>query len=335
MSPNPMSATSRLAMQAEQRHRRARQWHWVLGGLAVALVVMIGVQSYSSQSELGGSGDPNATSSIDTGPWRDPGALPGWDTASPGIPAEVTRRSLASVGKVLGPHGSGTGWIARSGIVITNNHVVQLGGTPLSFQINGGPSVPCEVIGRTQSLEIAALSCPTGDRPAIPIGVADVDQGVAVLTIGYPLGVGPAITTGGVTNTAEVINDIAAIDTSATGAPGSSGSPIIDGNGHVVAMATWGSGGGRLSGVRLGEVRHYLDHPDEFTTLHGGENLRRLEWAFGIGLIGFALGAFTKYRSGYGGVWRRAVSLAIGGVLVGLIVAQAIVLASDPSRILG
>ena len=322
-------------MQAERRHRRARQWHWVLGGLAVALVVMIGVQVFSSQSDLGGSGDPNATARIDTGPWTRPGALPGWDTESPGIAPGVTRQALASVGKVAGPRGSGTGWIAKAGVVITNNHVVQGAGTPLHFEINGGPSVRCEVIGRTQSLEIAALSCPTGDRPAITVGIADVSDGTTVLTIGYPLGIGPAITTGGVINTAEVINGIPAIDTSATGAPGSSGSPIIDGQGHVVAMATWGSGGGRLSGVRLGEVRHYLDHPDDFTTLHGGENLRRFEWAFGIGLLGFAIGAFTRYRSGYGGVLRRAVLFGIGGVLVGLIVAQAIVLASDPARILG
>lgn len=322
-------------MQAEHRHRRARQWHWVLGGLAVALVVMIAVQAFSSQSNLGGSDDPNATARLDTGPWRTAGALPGWDTDSPGVDQEVTRHALASVGKVAGPRGSGTGWIARTGVVITNNHVVQGAGTPLRFEINGGPMVACEVIGRTQSLEIAALSCPTGDRPPISVGLADVIDGTTVVTIGYPLGIGPAITTGGVTNTEEVINGIPAIDTSARGAPGSSGSPIIDGKGHVVAMATWGTGGGQLSGVRLGEVRHYLDHPDDFTTLHGGENLRRFEWAFAIGLLGFAIGAFTRYRSGYGGVLRRAVSFGIGGVLLGLIVAQAIVLASDPARILG
>lgn len=311
--------------------RRLAPW---LGLLVVLAVVSAGWWAIAANhSALGGSDDPNATADIATGAWTTQ-ELPGWTTPPEGMAPEVSRRVLASVGKVNGPWGSGSGWIARRGVVITNNHVVQFAKEPLTFSINGGPTVDCKVIGRTRNDEIAALSCPTGDRPALPLRTDAVGTGTVLLTVGYPMGAGPAMSVGEVSDTSQEIAGIPALTTTAVGAPGSSGSPMVDGSGRVIGMVTWGIGGSSspVSGVRVNDVEPLVTDPDGFSAFHGAETSKVLWWGGVLGMIGFALGAYVRYRSGYEGALRRGLGFGVGGLIVGLIAAMATTWLDDPSR---
>ena len=308
---------------------RRRPWR----SLAVMLVALgaIGWFVQTGQSTLGGSEDPNATAVVDTGTIGP--ALPGWDAVPPDFDPTVGRQALASVGKVIGPRGMGSGWIARRGVVITNNHVVQFAGTPLRFAINGGPTVDCQLIGRTRSEEIAALSCPTGTRPPLRIWTGPVDLDVPLLTLGYPAGTDVVVLSSGrVTEERRMIDEIPALGTSAHGAPGSSGSPMVDAYGRVFGMVTWGSDAdGRVLGVRVTDVQPIVTDPDGFGNLHGADTRTRLLWAGGFAAAGCLLGAWTRYRSGYGGVLRRAAWLAASMGVVGLLIAQLSLFLRDPS----
>ena len=327
-TPPPQQQRPRSKWRRPPRSR-PRPWRT----LAVVLVGLgaIGWFVQTGQSTLGGSEDPNATAVVDTGTIG-PG-LPGWDAVPAGFDPTVGRQALASVGKVIGPRGMGSGWIARRGVVITNNHVVQFAGTPLRFAINGGPTVDCQLIGRTRSEEIAALSCPTGTRPPLRIWTGPVDPDVSLLTLGYPGGTDVVVLSSGrVTDANRMIDDIAALGTSAHGAPGSSGSPMVDAYGRVFGMVTWGSDAdGQVAGVRVTDVQPIVEDPDGFGNLHGAATRTRLLWAGGFAVAGFLLGAWTRYRSGYGGIFRRATWLAVSMGAVGLLVAQLSLFLSDPS----
>ncbi|MDB5524795.1 MAG: macromolecule metabolism [Rhizobium sp.] len=86
----------------------------------------------------------------------------------------------------------------KSGLVITNNHVVA-GADDIRIALSDGREFPARVTFKDERLDLAILKIDggNGDFPAMPIGDSDaVDVGDLVLAIGNPFGVGQTVTSG-------------------------------------------------------------------------------------------------------------------------------------------
>lgn len=233
------------------------------------------------------------------------------------IPQRVIDSALQSVGKVTST-GYGSGWIAAPDTVITNFHVART--TEIYFTPPNGRPLRCYRAAAIREGDVAALKCPTGRRPSLPLRRSPVAVGESVVMIGYPGGEGPSVTTGEVLETSRTINDIDTIGVSAAGAPGSSGSPIMDHQGRVVAVGTFGGvNGAAINGLKIAEVRELLDEAGYLpATQRAAEWRLRLIRGLVIGSLAAALGAFLQWRSGYPGIARRAARYALVAVLVTL-----------------
>lgn len=150
---------------------------------------------------------------------------------------------------------SGTGFnVSPSGLIVTNRHVVQDSkGNPakriaVKFDRTDGGFLKAIVVKVSQSDELAWLKIEGGGKNPTVVGVArapSVRVGAPVALIGYPLGTGTA-GMGGAINTlkplstltvgtaSKILGDTLQLDVYA--AQGSSGSPVFDSRGHVIAV---------------------------------------------------------------------------------------------------
>lgn len=163
-----------------------------------------------------------------------------------------------SVVKVIvggcGQGGSGSGWIAGEGIVVTNAHVVAGTDQPGVKIEGGGETHDSEPIWYDPQNDVAILRTPEArGRPALSIGRAP-KAGKAAAVLGFPLGerykarearlgrTGP-FPPGLPRGLKLPIRRRSTYLRAGLGvAPGSSGSPVVDKRGRVVAMI-WGSWG--------------------------------------------------------------------------------------------
>jgi serine protease Do len=147
--------------------------------------------------------------------------------------------------------GIGTGVIIDTdGHIITNNHVVRLGGTTLANSITvtlaDGTTAPASVVGTDPQTDLAVIKinhaglAPSelGDSGSLPVG-SDV------VAMGYALGLqgDPTVTHGVVSALQRTIQeqDVSinnAIQTDASINPGNSGGPLVDDHGRVVGINT-------------------------------------------------------------------------------------------------
>ena len=138
------------------------------------------------------------------------------------------------------PVGFGSGFVIADGIVVTNVHV-----------IDGGPYVFAKLVnsetifGGSRSLlaynekwDLAVLSISGLDAP--PISFADSNTlliGDPVYAIGNPHGLTGTFSAGNV-SAKRRIKGVSYIQMTAPVSPGSSGGPVVDSNGHLVAVTT-------------------------------------------------------------------------------------------------
>jgi len=155
---------------------------------------------------------------------------------------------------------AGTGMIiSRSGLVLTNNHVIA-GATSVAVTIDGThTALPATVVGTDPALDLALLRI--GHPPANlhPVTFGDSQElvpGDAVIAIGNALGLqagSPTVTSGIVsalgrvvtatvptTGQTETLDNM--IQTDAAINPGNSGGPLVDSAGDVVGMNTAAAG---------------------------------------------------------------------------------------------
>jgi serine protease Do len=149
------------------------------------------------------------------------------------------RRSVVLVQGHQG-HGSGVIW-NRSGLIITNNHVVGRG--PITVELCDGRLLPAKVIARNRKNDLAALEVRESGLPAAPIGdSANLRVGELVIAVGNPFGVRGNATLGiisGVGNATwmgQADRDVIHADVAL--APGNSGGPLVDATGHVIGIAS-------------------------------------------------------------------------------------------------
>jgi len=134
--------------------------------------------------------------------------------------------------------------VDASGIVVTNNHVVE-GADEILVQLADRRQFPARVRFADARTDLAVLQLDAGRQrlPVLPLADSDrVQVGDIVLAIGNPLGVGQTVTQGivsAVARTAGGINDSGFfIQTDAAINPGNSGGALVDLSGRLVGINT-------------------------------------------------------------------------------------------------
>jgi serine protease Do len=172
----------------------------------------------------------------------------------------VVRVSVSAGSRGLGQQagGTGTGFIVdAAGYIVTNNHVVTLGGGRVagSIQVDlaDGRRLDATLVGRDERTDLALLKVNANNLT--PLTFADhrsIEVGQDVVAVGFALDLGgnPTVTRGVVSALDRTINerldngtpvDIpGAIQTDAAVNPGNSGGPLLNLRGEVVGVNTAG-----------------------------------------------------------------------------------------------
>ena len=142
---------------------------------------------------------------------------------------------------------SGTGVIIdESGLVLTNNHVIE-GGVEITVTLDDGTQLVAEVVGADRLSDLAVLRLPGDGYPSLLFRESgDLRAGDWVIAIGNALALpgGPTVTVGVVSALGRSIEsspnvtlyDLIQTDTSIN--PGNSGGPLIDLSGKLVGINT-------------------------------------------------------------------------------------------------
>lgn len=156
--------------------------------------------------------------------------------------------------------GAGTGMVlSPSGLVLTNNHVIE-GATKIEVQIAGaGPRYDAHAIGYDVADDVALIQIEkVSGLATVTIGdTSTLSVGDRVVTIGNALGAAGAhaVTTGSIdaldqtitandlTGSSETLSGLIQIDGRVQ--PGDSGGPLVNRAGQVIGMNTAGSTGSR------------------------------------------------------------------------------------------
>ncbi|MBS43898.1 MAG: trypsin [Nocardioides sp.] len=250
----PASSTTpigTLAPPARDSHRRGRVG-FAAAVVAAALVVgagagVGGAAVYSAASDEGGAGSTSVSTSQ---------VVPSSDTpAADGSVEQVAATVLPSVVEldVSGSQGAGSGSgiiLSSDGLVLTNNHVVELadGGGSVTVSFNDGTHATGTVLGTDPLTDTALVQAEgvSGLTPATLGESSGVSVGQDVVAIGSPYGLQSTVTSGIVSaldRPVDVGSDSAgnatvypAIQTDAAINPGNSGGPLVDLEGHVIGI---------------------------------------------------------------------------------------------------
>jgi len=155
--------------------------------------------------------------------------------------AERVRRSTVQVEGAGRGGGSGVIW-RPGGLIVTNAHVAQR--TVRRIRFSDGRAVPARVAERDPQLDLALLEADARDLPAAPIGDSDrLRVGELVLAVGSPYGHAGAVAVG-VVHTA---TDRRWVQADVKLAPGNSGGPLANAEGHVIGINTMVANGVALA----------------------------------------------------------------------------------------
>ena len=170
-------------------------------------------------------------------------------------------------GEGLGPRseeryeeGAGSGFIIDpSGIIITNNHVVE-DATYIEVTLDDGRVFSAQVVGRDPLTDVAVIKIKenVNNLPAVKLGNSDAMRvGDWVVAIGNPFGLASSVSAGIVSATARNIHVTRYdefIQTDAAINPGNSGGPLFNLKGEVIGMNTAIVGGGAGIGFAVPSV---------------------------------------------------------------------------------
>jgi len=158
-----------------------------------------------------------------------------------GFDAQDPRRRPEPQGRSGGALGSGF-IVDASGLVITNNHVVE-GADRVTVQLADGRELPGRVLGRDAKSDVAVVRI-EGKGNFRPIAWGDSDHirvGDSVFAVGSPFGLGNTVTSGIVSARGREIgagpyDDFLQVDAAINS--GNSGGPLFDASGRVVGVNT-------------------------------------------------------------------------------------------------
>lgn len=176
-------------------------------------------------------------------------------------PAVVSIHAFGGSGSMSAgfPRGMGSGFIvSKDGVVVTNHHVVA-NSTALEVKLADGRRFKATLLGSDQFTDLAVLKIDGEEKlPTLSFGDSSkLRVGDYVIAIGSPLGLESTVTAGIVS--AKGRGDLGLyrdsyldfVQTDAAISPGSSGGPLVDLDGRVVAVNTAVAGPGNGLGFSI------------------------------------------------------------------------------------
>jgi serine protease Do len=173
--------------------------------------------------------------------------------------AQVADRAKQWVVRISQGSSVGSGIVVDTdGLILTNAHVVQDKG-PIRTDLPGGTSAYADKVFEDQQVDLAVLRVPTKlPQAATFADASQLRSGDALMVIGFALDLpGEPSTTKGIFSGRRegTDNHVNYVQTDAAMNPGVSGGPMLNRNGEVVAVNTWGisqSGSRSIQGVNFG-----------------------------------------------------------------------------------
>lgn len=179
--------------------------------------------------------------------------------------ADVAARVLPGVVNIQtagfdGSRGEASGVVIdRSGVIVTNHHVVE-GARTVRVAFNDGRHerpVPAEVVGTASERDLAIVRVRFRDLVPVRLGRSSrLRLGDPVLAVGFPLGLGgPTVTQGIVSGLDRTIQASSGppleglLQTDAAINPGNSGGALVDAAGRLVGINTVGARAGAAENV--------------------------------------------------------------------------------------
>jgi serine protease Do len=175
-----------------------------------------------------------------------PDFIPLIELVRPSVVAiDVTINSLDVLGGVIPQEGAGSGWIIDgSGLIVTNNHIVQ-GANSITITLEDGRSFQASIVRTDPVADIAVVKISASNLTPVKIGDSkELKVGQWVLAMGNSLGQGISATKGIVSNLGVTIQVSASealynlIQTDAAINPGNSGGPLFNLAGEVVGITS-------------------------------------------------------------------------------------------------
>ncbi|MFF7374365.1 trypsin-like peptidase domain-containing protein [Streptomyces massasporeus] len=242
----PLQQNGAAVLSTEQRRKRGKK-SLVLGAVLLALVSggfggVVG--TYLERN--GGVGTVELPQAGKEASARDADSVAG--IAGRALPSVVTLHVSGS-----GEQGTGTGFVLDTrGHILTNNHVVQPGGSggEITVTFNGGQTAEAEVVGRDSGYDLAVVKVKgVGGLTPLPLGNSDnVQVGDPVVAIGAPFDLAGTVTSGIISAKQRPItaggekgdgSDVSYVDALQTDAPinpGNSGGPLLDARARVIGI---------------------------------------------------------------------------------------------------
>lgn len=251
-------------------------------------------------------------------------------TEAGGVPEQVTDGVVASVGLVRSAGVFGSGWVVAPGAVVTNEHVARTGTGDIYIDYSDGERVECYTVVSDRDMDLAVLKCDTGGRRPVALGGTAVPD-TPVVAVGYPEGVGPTVTGGRITDQRPVVRGIDTVGFTAAIEPGSSGSPVVDPSGRVLAIATFGGG----FGVPVDRLRPLVEVAEQYpATKAGAEWQLRLRRSVLAIIVVLPIAALVARRSGRRHRLRFAAGWTTTAVVAALAVTQVQFMLQGPAHVI-
>jgi serine protease Do len=142
--------------------------------------------------------------------------------------------------------GSGSGFILEpNGHIVTNAHVIRQV-RKIGVVLWDNTPVEGSILGICRSIDVAVVKIDSNDLPSVSLGDSNkLRAGQQVYAIGNPFGLvgGPTVTSGVIsalnrTIQSRTVSFTGLVQTDAAINPGNSGGPLVDTEGHVIAINT-------------------------------------------------------------------------------------------------
>ena len=134
---------------------------------------------------------------------------------------------------------TGTGFLVSSdGKLITNHHVIEGAASTVAKAENGGLFPVEGVLADDPKNDLVLLKLKGKDLPFLPLGNSDkIEVGTRIAVIGSPLGLEGSVSEGIVSAVRNLPGKSLLLQITAAISHGSSGSPVLNGNGEVLGVA--------------------------------------------------------------------------------------------------
>ena len=229
---------------------RLRAWMMIAFLAAAAAAPAAAGEVPPSFADLAGKLSPAVVNISTTQTIRNPERVPEMPQFPPGSPFEEFFKDFMDRQQQhqdTQPHRAtslGSGFIIdASGLVVTNNHVIQ-DSDDITVMLADDTAFKAKVVGRDTKTDLALLKIEPGKKALVAVAFGNSDEGRVgdwVLAIGNPFGLGGTVTAGIISARARDINagpydDF--IQTDASINRGNSGGPMFNMKGEVIGINT-------------------------------------------------------------------------------------------------